>query len=86
MKRPLQNESGQMIVEYILLSALAITVTVIVSSYMKQNEFFGQVVASPWKKLSGMIQNGQWGDPQSTMSNHPNNHSLSTSVRGEDVQ
>lgn len=84
--KKLKNESGQMIIEYVLLSALVIGSTVFIADYMKQNEFFGNLVSSPWKKLSGMIQNGQWGSPEDTMSNHPNNHALSTSYRGEDVE
>lgn len=83
LKRPLHNESGQMILEYILLTVVAIGLSVLISSSLKKNEILGKLIASPWISLAGMIQNGSWGDPKSTIMNHPNHHANSASLVGE---
>jgi hypothetical protein len=81
-----KNESGQMIVEYLLLSAIIISISVMVSTALRSNEMLGQLVSAPWRSLSGMIQNGSWGEPEATMIRHPNNHSSSSSLRGDKIK
>lgn len=81
-RRPLNNQGGQMIVEYILLTVVAIGLSVLISSSLKENEFLGKLISSPWTSLAGMIQNGSWGDPKSTIPNHPNHHQNSASLVG----
>ena len=83
LKRPLGNQNGQMILEYILLTVVAIGISVMISSSLKENELLGSLISSPWTSLSGMIQNGSWGDPKSTIPNHPNHHTNSASLVGE---
>lgn len=80
------NQSGQMIIEYILLTVITIGIAIFVSSSFRSNEFLAQMVSAPWRSLAGMIQNGSWGDPESTMANHPNHHANSSSFRGEPVR
>ncbi len=85
-KRPFKNERGQMILEYILLTVVAIGLSVLVSSSLKKNEILGKLISSPWTNLAGMIQNGSWGSPKSTIPNHPNHHSNSASLVGVKVK
>lgn len=86
LKHPIGNQSGQMILEYILLTVVAIGLSVLISSSFKKNEILGKLISSPWVNLAGMIQNGSWGDPKSTIPNHPNHHSNSASLVGEKVK
>lgn len=56
----LNNQQGQLLVEAVLLMALAISVSLMVSNYLKQSEFAQKLVAKPWVTLSGMIECGVW--------------------------
>lgn len=80
------NQNGQMIVEYILLTVITVGISIIVSNSFKENELLGKLISSPWKNLAGMIQNGSWGDPKTTMINHPNHHNNSATLMGDRVQ
>lgn len=54
------NQKGQLVVEAVLLIAVIMAVTILVSNYIQSNEFANKLVAKPWKTLSGMIECGTW--------------------------
>lgn len=76
------NQSGQFIVEAVLLITLLLGATVATAKYFKDKSIVAQIISAPWKSLSGMIQNGMWAPPQASMEMHPNNHNRHTSLEG----
>ncbi|MCB0350135.1 MAG: hypothetical protein KDD38_03060 [Bdellovibrionales bacterium] len=82
----IRRERGQASVEMVLMLVLMVGVMAFVSTTFRQNEIFASLVSGPWKQLSGLIQNGAWGDPESTMTIHPNRQSRVSSVRGDLVE
>ena len=77
------NRRGASVVEYVLILVLLVTISTVVSVAFKQNELFSQMVASPWVKLSGLLQNGQWTSPGASMALHPSMHERHISTIGE---
>jgi hypothetical protein len=59
--RPLQNQSGQLVVEAVLLLALLVGISMLVTSRLKRSNFAQNLVTSPWEKMSGMVECGNWG-------------------------
>ena len=76
------NQSGQMLVEMLLLMTVLFGLTFAISAYFKNDEVFSKLISGPWQNLSGMIQNGVWAPPATAMKNHPNHHSRHVSVKG----
>jgi hypothetical protein len=76
--KSLQNQSGQLVVEAVLLIAVIMGITMLTSAYIQRNEFANKLVAKPWKTLSGMIECGTWTGcgPQSHPASTPRNLSL----------
>lgn len=82
----MRNERGQFIVEAVLLITLFVGITLFVSQQFTQNNYLSTIVSSPWKSLSGLLQNGEWMPVQASMSLHPNNHIRHTSLLGDEVK
>ncbi|NQZ02912.1 MAG: hypothetical protein HRT45_19785 [Bdellovibrionales bacterium] len=78
----LNNESGQMVLEYILIAVIFVGITMTVSSAFQDNEILRNLVAKPWQSLAGMIQNGEWGERSATMNVHPNAFRMHASLQG----
>ena len=83
MKR-LKNQAGQMVIEYILVMTVMMSVTYAIAEYFRSNEVLAQLIATPFTQLAGMIQNGQWGSPADTMTQHPNQWGMRAAQAGED--
>lgn len=66
------NQSGQMVVEMILILTLLFGFTVFVAAQFRQQEYFKAIVSGPWLKLAGMMQNGVWDTPEKSKDLHPN--------------
>ncbi len=78
------NQRGQAIMEAILILALLVSIGTLVSSQFRQNELIGAMVAQPWLRLSGMLQNGVWADPRQSAAYHPQQLARKVSTRGEE--
>ena len=83
MKTPLKNQGGQLMVEAVLLLALTVSFSVMVTKYLQDSQFAQKLVAKPWSTLSGMIECGVWTG--CGIDSHPNSHKrvLSYSTKGE---
>lgn len=71
----LSGQSGQMIIEYILLMVVLIGVGTAIVDFLKDQEFATKFTQSPWAKLNGMIQCGNWvacGVETPASGGHPN--------------
>jgi hypothetical protein len=60
MKSPVKNQSGQLLVEMILLMAIGVGISMMITNYLRDNQFAQNLVARPWATLSGMIECGTW--------------------------
>lgn len=82
----LKEQSGQMIVESILIMTMLVGFAFVITSYFRSNEVVARLVSSPWTNLSGVIQNGTWAPPQQNMQMHPSNMDRRLSLRGDKPQ
>jgi hypothetical protein len=71
MKKTLNNQKGQTVVEGVLLLLVFVTLATIVSREFRDNQLLARMVSAPWDRLSGMIQNGVWEVPDESNSKHP---------------
>lgn len=72
----LANQSGQMIIEYILLMVVLIGVGTAIVDFLKDQKFATKFTQDPWEKMNGMIQCGSWspcGVETPAAGGHPNN-------------
>ncbi len=84
--RTLRNQSGQMILESILILTILLAITMTTASQLKQNETFAKMMSGPWSKLAGMIQNGVWMEPGKSDAYHPNHAGRGASLSGQSAQ
>lgn len=80
------NTRGQILIETILILALFLVVGVLVAAGFRQNDLLSQMVASPWVRLSGLLQNGVWLPPEQGAALHPSNHLRQISTEGDRPQ
>ena len=79
----LKEQSGQMIVESVLIMTMLVGFAYFISGYISKNNVIARLVSSPWTNLSGVIQNGTWAAPNASMKLHPNNTENKISLRGD---
>ena len=74
-KKLRSNESGQVILEYILILIVALSVGVILQRFLREQEFAANMTVRPWGRLDGMIQCGVWradcGIGKTATASHP---------------
>lgn len=81
-----KNQKGQAIVEALLIMIIFLGIGLMVMSFFKDQEVLAKLVKGPWQSLSGVLQNGTWGEPSKTTIMHPNTHYRHVSIRGEDAK
>ena len=59
-KSHLKNQSGQLIVEAVLLMVIMMAVFAMLQAGIKKMDLVGKLTREPWEKISGMIQCGVW--------------------------
>lgn len=80
----LKEQSGQMIVEAVLIMTMLMGFAYFISSAIRGNEIFSRLVSGPWTNLSGVIQNGVWAPPNTGVKLHPANFDRRISLKGDD--
>lgn len=84
MKTSSRNgQSGQMIIEAVLIIALLFAFTAIVASFFRNEEVFKRLITGPWTNLAGMLQNGVWQPPEDGAVAHPSGHGRHVVIQGE---
>lgn len=78
-----RNQSGQAVIEALLIITLLFGAVYIISEQFKSGEYLIQVVEGPWQKLSGIIQNGVWRSPEESMNLHPSAYDRHISIQGD---
>ncbi len=84
--KPHNNQSGQLVVEAILLMVAMFSFVLVIANTFKKENFFAQIISAPWQNMSGMIQNGVWAPPGSSMALHPSQHARHRVLRGDDAR
>lgn len=64
---------GQFVIEAVLLLSLGVMLLLGLKNWADRTQIFANLLTKPWAKISGMIENGSWGDPASTRAKHPHN-------------
>lgn len=85
-RRILANQSGQQVVEAVLIMVVFMAFTVAVAQFFKGQEVLQKLVTGPWTNLAGMLQNGVWQPVQRGAISHPNGHSRHISIQGESAR
>lgn len=68
-----KKSKGQFVIEAVLLLSIALMLMLGLKKWANDSQIFANIFTQPWGKISGMIENGVWGDPRSTRSLHPHN-------------
>jgi hypothetical protein len=55
-----REQSGQVILEYILLLVVALSVSFILQRFLRDRQIAATLTVRPWASLDGMIQCGVW--------------------------
>lgn len=66
--KTLRNQSGQAVVEFVLLFVISVSVTLLAVRFLEKN--VPDLIAKPWTTLSGMIECGTWSGCKP--GHHPN--------------
>lgn len=75
----LKSQSGQGVVEMVLLTVLSVSLILFVQKSLQENQFAQKIFGKPWATLSGMIECGVWEPCAPGL--HPNNRSRVNSTR-----
>ena len=79
----IRNQSGQVAVEFILISIIIMSVALAIGRSLRQTDFLGSMAGGPWALLTGMIENGVWEKPQVAKTMHPNYLYRNVSFQGD---
>ena len=58
--RNLTNQKGQGVVEAVLLLALLVSISMLVTKELQDRKFAQKLFGEPWNRLSGMVECGVW--------------------------
>lgn len=82
----MRNQSGQIAVEFILISIVIVSIALAVGRGLRESEYMGKLAGGPWALLTGMIENGVWEKPKVAKTMHPNYLYRSVSFKGDPDQ
>lgn len=82
----LRNQSGQMILEAILIIVMLFAVTGIIASFFRKEEVVKRLISGPWTNLAGMMQNGVWKPAAEGAVSHPNAHGRHVVIQGDNAK
>lgn len=86
INKAIKNQSGQIVVENLLLLVLMVGITSLAFKTLRQQEVVRSLLGAPWGKLSGMIQCGTWsklenGQRSCAAGNHPMSRDRNISLK-----
>ncbi|MES2768552.1 MAG: hypothetical protein V4596_05335 [Bdellovibrionota bacterium] len=79
----INNESGQVAIEYILLMVVVLGAFLGARNLLISTNAVGNFVQKPWQLVAGMIETGVWGEPKKTRAQHPGLLSRHRSFKGD---
>jgi len=78
-----RKSKGQFVIEAVLLLSIGVMLLMSLKKWADEKQIFANMLTKPWVKISGMIENGAWGDPGSTRAKHPHNHEKVATLQQE---
>jgi hypothetical protein len=82
--KKLKKQTGQAIIEAVLLIAVLFGIVSFIAKEFKDDEIVKSLVSGPWLAISSMIANGNWQTKDGEKS-HPNYHSRHVTVLGKEA-
>lgn len=82
-KSLLQSQSGQAILESVLIMTILFGFTFMAAQFFKGEELVKQLITGPFANLSGMLQNGVWQPPAVGAASHPSHHHRHIVIQGD---
>ena len=80
----LRKNSGQVMVESLLMLVLFVAIATFVMKQVRSNEWFASMLSKPWTAVSIMIENGVWDtNLQSARAKNPTQFARVVSFKGE---
>lgn len=76
-KRGRLRQSGQFMLESVLLMTMLFGMAMLVKKQFKERHIISKLVAGPWNKVAGMMSNGVWKPEASGHDMHPQGHVMS---------
>jgi hypothetical protein len=70
-KKSLTRQSGQLIIEAVLIMTLFFGIAVLIKKQFADKNIVGAMVAKPWGKIAGMMSNGVWKTEAQGRDMHP---------------
>lgn len=67
----IKNQSGQVAVEYILLTVVLVGIFLSARAILIESNSVGNFVQKPWGLVAGMIESGVWKEPAKARQDHP---------------
>lgn len=83
LKQSLQNNKGQAIVEYILITFVLVGFTFAVKQILVQSGVVTDLIKKPWAKMAGMIESGVWEEAPKARTQHPGHFNRHLSFKGD---
>lgn len=77
------NRRGQAVVESILILVLFLSVGTLIGKAFRENELMSHMIASPWERMAGMLENGVWMPRNQGRELHPNHYLRHISIEGD---
>jgi hypothetical protein len=86
VSRGRHNQSGQAIVEFILITTVLVSIAAFVSKTLRDNNTISSLIATPWQGLSNVIEHGVWmADAAKAKKNSPFGPTRRLSLLTEEV-
>ncbi len=77
------NQKGQFLIEAVLLMIVMASLTILLTSKLREMDYVKKLVAGPWPYLAGVIENGVWMASDQSRSLHPNHKDRNVSFFGD---
>lgn len=79
----LRNNKGQFVIETVLMMMITIGTFMWAMNQLRDNKYLARLIGQPWQQISGMIESGVWGTPDTVRGKHPNQLNRSLTVEAQ---
>jgi hypothetical protein len=87
VNRGRKSQSGQAIIEFILITTVLVGIAAFVSNHLRENHIISSLIATPWQGLSNVIEHGVWmADASKAKKNSPFGPTRRLSLLTEEVR
>lgn len=83
LRTALANSKGQMTIEMLLIMAIFLSASILLTQQARSRGMLAGLVEGPWSRVQGMIENGVWKPVAESKDVHPNGFGRHISVDGD---